>query len=48
MGREILRFGYTESEKDKFYRHKTPIFGGGCSIEKVLVSNKIYFGEEKL
>ena len=28
MGKEILRFGDIEIEKNKFYRHKTPIFGG--------------------
>ena len=28
MGKEILRFGDIEIEKNKFYRHKIPIFGG--------------------
>ena len=32
--------------KRKFYRHKTPIFLGDVDIEKVLVSNKISFGEK--
>ena len=26
MGKEILTFGDIEIEKNKFYRHKTPIF----------------------
>ena len=26
MGEEILKYGNTETEKVKFYRHKTPIF----------------------
>ena len=52
MGKESLMF---ENEKSKFYCHKAPIFffvfflGGGAwdvDIEKVLVSNKIYFGEK--
>ena len=30
----------------KFYHHKTPIFLGDVDIEKVLVSNKISFGEK--
>ena len=29
MGKEILTFGNIEIEKNKFYRHKTSIFGGG-------------------
>ena len=48
MGKEILTFGNTEMEKNKFYHHKTPIFWGGVDIEKVLVSNKISFGKKKL
>ena len=30
MDKEILTFGDTEIEENKFYRHKTPIFGGRC------------------
>ena len=26
MGKESLTFGNTEIEKNKFYRHKSPIF----------------------
>ena len=32
--------------KNKFYRHKSPIFLKDVDIEKVLPSNKISFGEE--
>ena len=46
MDKEILTFGDIEIEKFKFYRHKTPILLGNVDIEKVLVSNKIYFGEK--
>ena len=35
-----------EIEKNKFYRYKTPIFLKDVDIEKVLVSNKISFGEK--
>ena len=46
MGNEILTFGDIEIEKNKFYRHKSPIFLKDVDIEKVLVSNKISFGEK--
>ena len=44
MGKEILTFGDIEMEKN--YRNKTPIFLKDVDIEKVLVSNKISFGEK--
>ena len=50
MDKEILTFGNTEIEKKKKkkkYRHKTPAFLGDVDIKKVLVSNKISFGEKK-
>ena len=47
MGQEILTFGDIETGKNKFYRHKRPYFLEDVDIEKVLVSNKIYSGEEK-
>ena len=28
MGKEILTLGDIEIEKNKFYRHKTPVLGG--------------------
>ena len=46
MGKEILTFGDIEIEKNKFYHHKTPVPLRDVDIEKVLVSNKISFGEE--
>ena len=46
MGNETLTFGDSEIEKNKFYRNKTPIFLKDVGIEKVLVSNKIFFGEQ--
>ena len=45
MGKEISKFGNIEIEKNKFYHHKTSIFWRDVDIEKVLVSNKISFGE---
>ena len=47
MGKEILTFGNIEIEKKiKFYDHKSPIFLLDVNIEKVLVSNKMSFGEK--
>ena len=46
MGQEISTFGNIEIEKNKLYRHKTPIFGGDVDTEKVLVSNKISLREK--
>ena len=39
-------FGNIKINKTKFYRNKTPILLKDVDIEKVLVSNKISFGEE--
>ena len=44
-GKEILAFGRIEINLKKT-GHKTPIFLGNVDIEKVLVSNKISFGEK--
>ena len=46
MGKDILTYGYIGIEKNKFYRHMTPILLRDVDIEKVLVSNKISFGEK--
>ena len=46
MGKEILAFGNIEIEKSQIFRHKIPIFLEDLDTEKVLVSNKISFGEK--
>ena len=46
MGKEILTFKGIEMEKNEIYLHKIPIFLGDVDIQKVLVSNKISFGEK--
>ena len=38
--------GDIEIEKNKFYRHKSLVPLRDVDTEKVLVSNKIYFGEK--
>ena len=35
MATEVLRFDNIELEKNKFYRHQTPIFLGDVDIKKV-------------
>ena len=37
ISKKILTFGGIEIEKNKFYRHKSPIFLKDVDIEKVLV-----------
>ena len=49
MGEEILTFSNFEIEKNKSYNLRLLFFffwGGDVGIEKVLVSNKISFGEK--
>ena len=48
MSKDILTFGDTEIETNKFYRHKTPIFSKDVDIEKLLVSNKIFYLMKKI
>ena len=45
MGTEILTFGEIEIEK-KMYCHKSPFLKKDIGIEKVLVSNKVSFGQK--
>ena len=47
MGKEILTFGNIEIKKNKFYHNKS-IFFKDEDIEKILVSNKISFGEKTI
>ena len=44
MDQEILMFGNTEIEKNKFYCRESPIFYNNVDTEKLLVSNKISSG----
>ena len=43
--KKIVTFEDIEIEKNKFYRHKTPVPLRDVDIEKVFVFNKISFGE---
>ena len=46
MGKEILMFGDIEIEKNKFYWYKSLAPRRSVDTEKLLVSNKISFGEK--
>ena len=48
LGEEFFTFWDIETEKNRFYRNKTPIFFKDVDIDIVLVSNKISFGEKTL
>ena len=48
MFKEILMFSNIEIEKSKFYHHNSPIYLKDVDMEKVLVSNKISFGEKSI
>ena len=48
MGKEILSFGDIEIEKNKFYRNTISLHLRDVDTEKVLVSNKNYFGEKTI
>ena len=48
MENEILTFGDIEVEKNKFYHDKSSIFLKDVDIEKLLVSSKIFSGEETI
>ena len=45
MDKEILTFGNIEIEKINFTGMRLLLFLGDVDIEKILVSNKISFGE---
>ena len=46
MGKEILTFRDIEIDNTKFYHNKDPISLKDEDIEKVLVYNKLCFGEK--
>ena len=47
MAKEIVTFGYIETEKSRCYLNKSPIFLNDVDIEKVLVSKKIFFVKKR-
>ena len=47
MDKEIITFGNSEVERHKFHQHKIPISLYDVNISKIVVSNKVPFGENK-
>ena len=45
MEKMIIKFGDIEIEKQKFHQHIRPISIKNIDINKIVVSNKVYFGE---
>ena len=45
MGK-VIKFGDIEIQKQKFYEHKEPISIKNIYINKIVVSNNIYFGKK--
>ena len=49
MSKEVLTFGNTEIEKKIFFTAIRLLFlGGNVDIEKMLVSNKFFFGKKTI
>ena len=46
MGKENITFDNIEVEKHEFHWHKSPISINDVDVSKVLVSNKVAFGEK--
>ena len=46
MGKENITFDNIEVEKHEFHWHKSPISIKDVDVSKVLVSNKVAFGEK--
>ena len=44
----ITKFGDIEIQKQKFHRRKGPISIKNIDINKIVVSNKVYFGKKDL
>ena len=46
---KVINFGDTEIQKQKFQHHKGPISIKKIkSINKIVVSNKVFFGKRKI
>ena len=47
LGKTVIKFGDIEIEKQKFRQHKRPISMKNIDIDKIVASNKSYFGKTK-
>ena len=46
MDKKVIKFDVTETEKYKFHQHKIPISVDNIDVNKIVVSNKISFGND--
>ena len=46
MKKTITKFGDIEIQKQKFHQHKRPISIKDVDINKIVVSNKVFFGKK--
>ena len=46
MKKTIIKFGDIEIQKQKFQQHKRPISIKDVDINKIVVSNKVFFGKK--
>ena len=46
MEKTIMKFGDIEIEKQKFYQRKIHISMKNIDINKIVVSNKVFFGKK--
>ena len=46
MKKTIIKFGDIEIQKQKFHQHKRPISVKDVDINKIVVSNKVFFGKK--
>ena len=46
MEKTVIKFGDVKSTKQKFHQHKLPISIKNIDINKIVVSNKVFFGKK--
>ena len=46
MNETIIKFG--DTAKHKFHQHKSPVSIENIDVNKIIVSNKVYFGKKDL
>ena len=46
MEKTMIKFGDIEIEKQKFHQHKRPTSIKNIDINKIAISNKVFFGKK--
>ena len=44
-GKKFTKFGDIEIKKKKFHQHKSPLLANNIDINKIVASNKVFFGK---